>query len=203
MALLSGRMPHPFGGQKNLPDVAKDLQDYNDKGIPESETLVSTVLQDAGYYTGCLGKWHLGTAAAFHPNARLAGASFPSDKLLDGRDVWDDFLAGRNPHDGDTMFWLRHHGGKSEVAIRRGDLKAYRKGFGTWKIYDVSADVGDSKDLSSRHPEVLSSRIVEGAAWGETHLEPQWHDTKAGLDRWIESKMPRYEETFSPQVGRR
>jgi hypothetical protein len=45
MALLSGRMPHCFGGQKNLPDVAKNLEDYNGKGIPESETLISSVLQ--------------------------------------------------------------------------------------------------------------------------------------------------------------
>ncbi|MGB7324323.1 MAG: sulfatase-like hydrolase/transferase, partial [Rubripirellula sp.] len=48
MGLLSGRMQHCFGGQKNLPDVAKHLEDYNSKGIPESETMISTVLQDAG-----------------------------------------------------------------------------------------------------------------------------------------------------------
>ena len=35
MALLSGRMPHCYGGQKNLPNVALNLKDYNEKGIPE------------------------------------------------------------------------------------------------------------------------------------------------------------------------
>lgn len=45
MALLSGRMPHCYGGQKNLPDFAKHLEDYNEKGIPENETLMSTVLK--------------------------------------------------------------------------------------------------------------------------------------------------------------
>ncbi|MFT7512240.1 MAG: hypothetical protein ACI9QL_001448 [Candidatus Omnitrophota bacterium] len=59
MALLSGRMPPTFGGQKNLPDVAKLLEDYNQKGIPEGETLISTVLKQAGYATGCMGKWHV------------------------------------------------------------------------------------------------------------------------------------------------
>ena len=33
MALLSGRMPHCFGGQKNLPNEALNLEDYNEKGI--------------------------------------------------------------------------------------------------------------------------------------------------------------------------
>lgn len=70
MALLAGRMPHCFGGQKNLPDVAKNLENYNQKGIPESEVLISTVLQRAGYRTGCVGKWHLGDAKQFHPNTR-------------------------------------------------------------------------------------------------------------------------------------
>ncbi len=32
MGLMAGRMPHCFGGQKNLPDVAKNLEDYNQKG---------------------------------------------------------------------------------------------------------------------------------------------------------------------------
>ena len=70
MGLMSGRMQHAYGGQKNLPDVAKHLKDYNQKGIPENETLISTVLKNAGYSTGCIGKWHMGSTKPFHPNTR-------------------------------------------------------------------------------------------------------------------------------------
>lgn len=70
MGLLTGRMPHCFGGQKNLPDVAKNLEDYNSKGIPTNETLISTVLKSAGYATACIGKWHVGSSKPFHPNTR-------------------------------------------------------------------------------------------------------------------------------------
>ena len=75
MALMSGRMPHTYGGQKNLPDVARNLCDqdgspYNDRGIPVDEMLVSTVLKKSGYRTGCIGKWHMGSSTPFHPNTR-------------------------------------------------------------------------------------------------------------------------------------
>ena len=416
MALLSGRMPHTYGGQKNLPDVAKNLEDYNEKGIPESETLISTVLRDAGYATACIGKWHLGDAAPFHPNTRgfdeffgflggghqyfpsvtdkvepkindyqyflqqngddylspegayltdmfseravnfigrqagagdpfflylaynaphsplqartedlkalypdhqpanpgngvdyrdyeprqnyvammyavdrgvgqvraalqdpngdgseadsilgetlvvflsdnggkiaqagnnaplqddkgstleggirvpmfmhwpgnvpggevydhpvlaldfyptfasLAGAGIPGGKALDGKDIWADFRAGEDPHGGDSIFWLRHHGGGNEVALRRGSLKAYRKNFGAWRVYDIARDPSESTDISKGRPEVLDSLIRDGLEWSRTLQDPQWHDTENSLRSWTEMGMPKYPETFS------
>lgn len=415
MALLSGRMPHCFGGQKNLPDVAKNLRDYNEKGIPESETLISEVLQDAGYRTACIGKWHLGDSTPFHPNSRgfdeffgflggghhyypsvtdkvfpkvndyqfhlkrnladhkspegayltdmltreaiefvqsnasakepfllylaynaphsplqgktedlehlypehipsnprngvdfhdyeqrqnyvamvyavdrgigqivqclkdpngdgdsadsiaqntlivflsdnggktlqagnnapllddkgstheggirvpmlmhwpaklsagsvfehpvlaldfyptfagLADAAVPENKTLDGKDIWPDLLRNQDPHRDETMYWLRHHGGGNEVAIRRGDRKAYRKNFGKWQVFDLALDVGESTDVSGHNESFLVKRISEGAAWAETHMQPQWHDTEAGLQSWIRNGMPNHDATF-------
>lgn len=416
MGLLAGRMPHCFGGQKNLPDVAKHLRDYNEKGIPENETLISTVLQNAGYQTACIGKWHLGDAKPFHPNTRgfdeffgflggghqyypsvtdkvepkvndyqyflqrnsddyrspegayltdmltdeavsfmsrsagseepfflylaynaphsplqgktedlqflypdhtpsgpangidyrdyekrqnyvamvyavdrgvarlvdtlndpngdgdpsdsvmketlivflsdnggkilqagnnapllddkgstheggirvpmfmhwpdtvpanavfdhpvlaidlyptfaaLGRATIPDDKQLDGKDIWNDFRSGRDPHQDDTMYWLRHHGGGNEVAIRRGNLKAYRKNFGKWQVFDVAADAGESDDVASGNADFLAGRLAEGAAWAKSHMAPQWHDTESGLKSWIANEMPKYDSTFS------
>ena len=415
MALLSGRMPHCYGGQKNLPDVAKDLRDYNHKGIPESETLISSVLQRSGYRTACIGKWHLGDAKPFHPVTRgfdeffgflggghqyypsitdkvepkvndyqfflqrnfndikspegayltdmftdeavkfvrknhsadqpfflylaynaphsplqgkiedlqllypdhkpanpgngvnfrdyekrqnyvamvyavdrgvgqlvetlndpngngdrsdsimnetliiflsdnggkilqagnnapllddkgstheggirvpmfmhwpenvrsggvfdhpvlaldfyptfagLGNASIPHDKQLDGKNIWDDLLADRNPHPDEAIFWLRHHGGGNEVAIRHGNLKAYRKNFGKWQVFDVTSDVGETTDLSRTNTVFLKQQIMDGAEWAKSHVEPRWHDTEAGLQSWLDNKMPKYETTF-------
>lgn len=415
MGLMSGRMPHCFGGQKNLPNVALDLEDYNEKGVPESETLMSKVLQDAGYRTGCVGKWHMGASDPFHPNTRgfdeffgfvggghqyfpsvtdkvepkvndyqyflerngetylspegayltdmlteeatsfisksaqqetpfflylaynaphsplqgktedlqflypdhepanpangidyrdyegrqnyvammyavdrgmadlakalkdpnadgdeadsimnetlivflsdnggkilqaasnaplqddkgatleggirvpmfmhmpgtiaaetvydhpvlaldfyptfaaLAGAALPKDKVLDGVNIWDAVLAGKNPRPKDPMFWLRHHGGGNEVAIRRGNLKAYRKQFGAWRVYDVTTDFAESVDLAKSHPELLKQLISDGLEWSQTHQDPLWHDTANSKKSWEENAMPRYERTF-------
>lgn len=413
MGLLSGRMPHTFGGQKNLPDHAKTLADFNERGIPTSETLMSTVLQRAGYATACIGKWHLGFNKPFHPNTRgfdefygflggghqyyphltdkvepkindyqyflerngkeikspegayltdtltdetvgfihyartknqehgtknpffiylaynaphsplqgktedlkhlypkhkpanprnginwtdyekrqnyvamvyavdrgvgrimetlrehsieentlivflsdnggkilqaannaplqddkgsakeggirvpmfmywpsgvpagkvfdhpvlaldfyatfagLAGAKIPNDKKLDGKDIWADLQADKNPHPNETMYWVRHHGGGNEVALRHGDLKAFRKQFGRWQVFDVTKDVGEAKDIAKDHSPQLNLMITDGAAWSKTLVDPQWHDTAKGMATWKERNMPQYERTF-------
>ncbi len=415
MGIMTRRMPHCFGGQKNLPDVAKNLEDYNEKGVPVSETMISTVLQRSGYRTACVGKWHLGDSKPFHPNTRgfdhfygflggghqyypsisdkvepkindyqyflqrndkdvrspegayltdmltddaaefistsaeaaepffiylaynaphaplhgktedlqhlypdhkpsnpgnginfvdyekrqnyvammyavdrglgklhqtladpngdgdksdsiadntliiflsdnggkilqagnnaplqddkgstheggirvpmfmhwpgevaagevfnhpvlaldlyptlssLAAAEIPASKILDGKNIWSDIQANRNPHAGETMQWLRHHGNGNEVAIRNGDLKAYRKNNGKWQVFDVTNDVAEQNDLARENRNFLSSRIAEGAAWSQTHQPPQWHDTAGSLKAWTENEMPNYEQTY-------
>ena len=62
-ALMTGRYPHKIGSQFNLAG-------FSDHGVTTDETYVSKVLQDAGYYTGIIGKWHLGETEAYHPNNR-------------------------------------------------------------------------------------------------------------------------------------
>ena len=70
MGLMTGRYPHRFGAPFNLPNSGQGIEEYNRQGIPENETLISTMLQGAGYYTGAIGKWHMGIDPQFHPNAR-------------------------------------------------------------------------------------------------------------------------------------
>jgi arylsulfatase A-like enzyme len=68
MGLFSGRYPHEYGGPFNLPNF--NGGEYTDQGIPVSETMISTVLQEAGYFTGIMGKWHMGQQPEHHPNVR-------------------------------------------------------------------------------------------------------------------------------------
>lgn len=63
-ALLTGRYPHKIGAQFNLP------VDGSTVGIDTSETFISKALQQAGYHTGAIGKWHLGEESPYQPNNR-------------------------------------------------------------------------------------------------------------------------------------
>ncbi|VGO18311.1 sulfatase-like hydrolase/transferase [Pontiella sulfatireligans] len=63
-ALLTGRSPYTMGGQFNIPYFNHQW------GVSTDEVFLSRVLQKSGYYTGVLGKWHLGEGHEFLPNQR-------------------------------------------------------------------------------------------------------------------------------------
>ena len=75
---MSTIVPMIANAQSNgiLPDVANnpDVDDgalpYSDQGLPSSEITVAELLQDRGYHTVHIGKWHLGTRSDFLPNAQ-------------------------------------------------------------------------------------------------------------------------------------
>ena len=65
-ALLTGRYQQRFGHENNPVYDPDNTQ----LGLPLDQVTVADALKAAGYATGCVGKWHLGAAPAFHPNRR-------------------------------------------------------------------------------------------------------------------------------------
>ena len=61
---LSGRIPTRFGYENN--PIGHRNEDPN-IGLPADEVTIAETLQDAGYTTGPIGKWHQGGTAAYHP----------------------------------------------------------------------------------------------------------------------------------------
>jgi arylsulfatase A-like enzyme len=89
--LLTGRYPWRHGVWRNpSPDA-----NINDVGIPETEVTLAEALKQAGYATACIGKWHLGHKAEFHPLRHgfdeYLGILYSNDmrpvQLLDGPNV--------------------------------------------------------------------------------------------------------------------
>ncbi len=64
--ILSGRYQQRFGFEEN---PAYDTQN-NYMGICVDEVLFPARMQEVGYTTGGIGKWHLGASLPFHPNNR-------------------------------------------------------------------------------------------------------------------------------------
>ncbi|WP_406697779.1 sulfatase-like hydrolase/transferase [Singulisphaera sp. Ch08] len=92
--LLTGRYQQRFGHEFNPGNGSAKAP-----GLPVSETTLADRLKAAGYATGLVGKWHLGSAAQFHPQKR-------------GFDEFFGFLGGQH-----TYF-----AGKSQDIYRGGDI---------------------------------------------------------------------------------
>jgi arylsulfatase B len=100
-SLMTGRYQHRFG-HEFLPEGDPD----GAAGLPVAETTLANVMQDAGYVTGLVGKWHLGAREEFHPVNRgfdefygmvTWGADYADPTRKDVR-VWTHPLATpRNP----------------------------------------------------------------------------------------------------------
>lgn len=70
--MLTGRYQARFGHENN--PVYDPLDEK--EGLPLTQTLLPKYFQDAGYRTGWIGKWHLGSAPAFVPWKRGFDDSF-------------------------------------------------------------------------------------------------------------------------------
>ncbi|MBJ7881547.1 sulfatase-like hydrolase/transferase [Gelidibacter salicanalis] len=64
--ILTGRYAHTIGAQFNLPPNSETIGE----GIDVNEKFMSKMLNESGYRTGLVGKWHLGAIDKYHPNNR-------------------------------------------------------------------------------------------------------------------------------------
>jgi len=60
ISFFTGRYPGRFGKE--------GLKASNAKVFPKDTYTIARLMQDAGYHTALMGKWHMGTAAEFGPN---------------------------------------------------------------------------------------------------------------------------------------
>ncbi|PKQ61062.1 sulfatase [Labilibaculum filiforme] len=137
------------------------------------------------------------SAIDFYPTfARLAGATIPADKVLDGKDMWDNFQNGKGSHKGEYIYCLRHRTGYTDVGARRDSMKVLRINQEPWKLINLDQDINEQHDLSAKYPEMLREMVAETEKWSQTHQQPiWWHDEQTGVE-WKRDSMPRFEETF-------
>ena len=69
-------------------------------------------------------------------------------------------------------------------------------------MYDVVADAGETLDDAAGQQAFLERVISDGAARAAAWIDPQWHDTEAGLRAWHDNAMPKYLQTVDVRSGR-
>lgn len=117
-------------------------------------------------------------ALDFLPTAvTLAGGEIPRDRVIDGVNLIP-YLMGENtaaPHE--RLFW-RTQGPKGNHAFRQGQWKFVQKANSAPELYDLSADVGESKDLAAQKPELVAKCRAAIAEWEKGTIPPLFESPK-------------------------
>ncbi|HEX7896533.1 MAG TPA: sulfatase-like hydrolase/transferase [Planctomycetota bacterium] len=93
----------------------------------------------------------------------LAGARAPEGLVLDGVDLMP-VLEGKARSPRRDLFWEH----STSRAARVGSLKWIETADGSGGLYDLAADVGESRDLSRERPDALDDLRRRWAAWKQT-----------------------------------
>ncbi|MGJ8724069.1 MAG: sulfatase-like hydrolase/transferase [Roseibacillus sp.] len=144
---------------------------------------------------------HPVSALDFYPTfARLAGAAIPAGKEIDGKNIWDEVLAGESARPGELIYALRHRPGATSqyhsVGGRMDQWKAYRDQ-NSWSLYNIETDIGETTDVSAQNPTILTQMIDDIEAWSNSHVQPLWWDNTSQEQVWNDNNMPLYDQTFS------
>jgi arylsulfatase A len=85
--------------------------------------------------------------------AHLAGAAVPTDRVIDGRDLWPvlSSLTTQGPHD--TWHYYRN---TTLEAVRHGDWKLFVDGPQKNQLYNLRDDIGESRNVIASHPDVVA-----------------------------------------------
>ena len=83
--------------------------------------------------------------------SKLAGAEIPTDRVIDGKDIWPTLIGeAQTPHQ--AFFY---HRGNQLQAVRSGKWKLHVKNGKPTRLYDLENDIGEKKNVIKSSPEVV------------------------------------------------
>lgn len=133
----------------------------------------------------------------FYPTfAELARATIPKKKKLDGKRLFNHIMSDTNPRGDEMLYFMRHRKGFSEVSGVKNNWKVANISGNKWQLFNLANDIGETKDLSAKYPNMVREMVAELEDWSWTHPQPLWfHIHEEGV-QWREMAMPRFHETF-------
>ena len=111
----------------------------------------------------------------------LAGVSMPSDRTFDGVNLIPH-LAGETrapPHE--RLFWrisAKHH------AMREGNWKLVRMSGKPAELYDLAADLSETRDLAAEHPDITARMCATLDAWNSELINPVFPGSSVKNEDW-------------------
>jgi len=101
--------------------------------------------------------------------AAAAGADLPKDHKIDGVNLLPYLTGEKNTPPHESLFWRM---GQNHAA-RCGNFKLVKNNNQT-SLFDLSSDIGESRDLSQERPDVLKEMQKTYQQWNSQMIEPLW-----------------------------
>ena len=148
---------------------------------------VPFVLQWSGYaVAGTVIDAPVITLDIFPTALAVADASPASGKTPDGTSLLP-LLKGDASAFADRVLHWRDGGSKANKwAVRQGNWKLVRQGAPAPELYDLSIDIGETKDLAADKPELLARLQKLHDAWSSELVEPLFQSPKAAKKKMKE-----------------
>lgn len=109
----------------------------------------------------------------------VAGGELPSDRKIDGVNLIPYFGGGIKEPPHKVLFW-RANGPGGNYAARMGDWKFVRLGKSAPELYNLAADIGESKNLATDEPDVLARMTAAVEEWDKLNITPIFESPKPG-----------------------
>ena len=99
------------------------------------------------------------------------GANVPKDRPIDGVNLMPHITGKGSPPPHDLLYWRT--GGGDAFAVRQGNMKLVKIGNRT-ELYDLEADIGESKDLADTRADVLKRLDAARERWSSQMMAPRF-----------------------------
>jgi arylsulfatase A-like enzyme len=110
-----------------------------------------------------------------------AGIPMPSDKKYDSVDLIPHLTGEVKTPPHERLLW---HTNKPALAIREGKWKLIRIGQAAAELYDLDADISESKNLASENPEITTGLTATLEAWNKELIAPLFPGSSVKSEDW-------------------
>ncbi|MEX2026745.1 MAG: sulfatase/phosphatase domain-containing protein, partial [Pirellulaceae bacterium] len=101
----------------------------------------------------------------------LAAAGATSEAQLDGVNLLPHLTGEKSSPPHEALYWRFG----PQMAIRMGNYKLVKAaGIDQPQLFDLAADIGETKDLSAEKGDIVKSLTARYEAWNGTLEEPRW-----------------------------
>ena len=92
----------------------------------------------------------------------MTGSKMPETRPLDGKNIWPA-LREKTASPVESYYWSWH----DEDAVRTADWRMHRF-FDRAELYDIRADIGETKNVADAHPDVVKSLTAKMNTWADS-----------------------------------